>query len=290
MRSDPQQFTRQFYDEVRSLSKEAQKYVWEKTQDLWIEEHTSTYTIVPDEPEKTVLALSVGEMQREPDQIDKKISDLSIPPGMGEYATAKLEAEHSHLKMLLRSRAAGVVQILERVKSRCVDYASRVETQRRMSRKTSDFLATIQNQVNNYFAAHHEETFRKLQKASELVQSDKTEDLALALTAVRRAMKSIAEHFYPSSDKPHMCSDGKSRVLGEDSYLNRLEEFCNTLPGSTSSELLKAELSHLSLFARRLNDIASKGVHAEVTKAEAHQGLLGLYLFTSNLIGRLERP
>ena len=80
----------------------------------------------------------------------------------------------------------------------------------------------------------------------------------------------------------------KVRTLGDDQYLNRLEELCNTLPASSSSELLKAEVAYLSAFARRLNDIASKGVHAEATTAEAKQGLLGLDMFTSNLISRVE--
>lgn len=55
----------------------------------------------------------------------------------------------------------------------------------------------FQNTVDNYFATHHVETYEKLQKANELVESEKREDLALLLTAVRRAMKSIADHFLP---------------------------------------------------------------------------------------------
>lgn len=42
------------------------------------------------------------------------------------------------------------------------------------------------------------------------------------------------------------------------------------------------------VFARKLNDIASKGVHAEVTSGEAKQGLVGLYLFLSNIIEKME--
>jgi hypothetical protein len=48
----------------------------------------------------------------------------------------------------------------------------------------------------------------------------------------------------------------------------------------------------LVVFARRLNAMASKGVHAEVTLSEARQGFLGLYMFLYNLCQRLdaERP
>jgi hypothetical protein len=78
-------------------------------------------------------------------------------------------------------------------------------------------------------------------------------------------------------------------VLGEDRYLNRLDEFLLTRLGNSSSrDLLRSELSYLSAFARRLNDISSKGVHADVTPEEAKQGLLGLYMFLYNVISRLQ--
>jgi hypothetical protein len=49
---------------------------------------------------------------------------------------------------------------------------------------------------------------------------------------------------------------------------------------------LKAEVDYLSVFARRLNDLASKGAHAEVTSEEAKQGLLGLYMYLFNVTAR----
>lgn len=81
-----------------------------------------------------------------------------------------------------------------------------------------------------------------------------------------------------------MCNDGKARELGNEQYLNRLQEFfaCR-IARSTAKDLLRAELEQLSIFFRRLNDVASKGVHTDVTFVEARQGLVGLYFFLFNL-------
>ena len=51
---------------------------------------------------------------------------------------------------------------------------------------------------------------------------------------------------------------------------------------------MRAEVALLATFFRRLNDVASKGVHANVTAQEAKQGLVGLYMFLYNVIGRLQ--
>jgi len=48
--------------------------------------------------------------------------------------------------------------------------------------------------------------------------------------------------------------------------------------------LLKAELQQLGLYTEKINQLASKGVHAAVTLAEAKQGLVGLYFFLFNII------
>jgi hypothetical protein len=51
---------------------------------------------------------------------------------------------------------------------------------------------------------------------------------------------------------------------------------------------MRAEVDLLSTFFRKLNDIASKGVHANVTAQEAKQGMVGLYMFLYNVIARLQ--
>lgn len=87
-----------------------------------------------------------------------------------------------------------------------------------------------------------------------------------------------------------VCHDGKTRQLGEGEYLDRLQEFCCCqVSSSKSGKLLRAEVDYLVVFVRRLNEVASKGVHAEVSDIEAKQGLLGLYMFLSNLIAKIEQ-
>jgi hypothetical protein len=140
------------------------------------------------------------------------------------------------------------------------------------------------NDVNNFFKGQAEDVYFKLQKAAELVASSDPEDASLLLTEVRRAFKAAADFYYPSVAGKVICADGKERQLGDDKYLNRLQEFvARRLPGSSSKHLLQAELDYLGNFLKRLNDMASKGVHGSVALAEAKQGLVGLYFFLFNL-------
>jgi hypothetical protein len=281
------EFLRVLYDDTSHLKKEAQEFLVEKSLEYWLDTHTLDYSLATDEngEECNIFAFGVGEIASELEQAELSIRDLTLPEGMGEFDTAAFTDRYTSKKEWLRLRIRAVHTVRERIKTRCLNYAIRVERQLQAQSKSQNFLQQIQNEVNNYFKAYSEDVYTKLQKAAQLVDSKDSEDHSLLLTQVRRAIKASADFFYPPVVEPVLCSDGKERELGEDQYLNRLQEFLMTrFPESTSRELIKAELEQLGTLARRLNEIASKGVHADVSPEEAKQGLLGLYMFLYNVV------
>lgn len=214
---------------------------------------------------------------------------MALPSGMGEFDTAAFTDRYHNQKVQLRLRIRALYALKERIRSRCLNYAISVERQLEAQRKAQRFLDEIETEVNNFFKARSDDVYMKLQKASQLIDSGDSEDRSLLLTEVRRAIKSAADYFYPATAKPVMCADGVERGMGEEQYLNRLQEFLATgVQKSTSRDLLNAEFQHLAQLARRLNDVAAKGVHADVSVAEGKQGLLGLYLFLFNVVSQLQ--
>ncbi len=288
-------FKRVFVEDMRNLKPEAVKYVDDKSFQIWLAERTLPFNLDEDDDykdvneQRNVLALGIGDIESAITQLQGYIQDLTVPAGMAAFDTAAFTDSYSRRKAVFRMHIKANELVRNLVKARCFNYAVTVEKQLQAQQKPEMFLLEVQREVNNYFNARCDDVYTKLQKAAELADSASSEDHALLLTAVRRAMKAAADYFYPPPDNPVVCSDGKERKLGDDQYLNRLEEFIATsLPAGTSRDILKAELSFLAAFARRLNDISSKGVHADVTGGEAKQGLAGLYMFLYNVISRLQ--
>jgi hypothetical protein len=282
---------RVIHDDASHLKKEAQKFLYEKSLEYWMELHTLDYSLASDDDgeERNILDIGVGELDPELEKWERSIEDMTIPLGMGESDTAAFTDQYNNKKTQIRLRIQATHTIKERIKTRCLNYAISIERQLEAQRKTQSFLEQAQNDVNNYFKAHSDDVYTKLQKAAQLVESDNPEDLSLLLTQVRRAIKAAADFFYPPSDQKIKCSDGIERVLDDKQYLNRLQEFLEAnLAKSSSRDLLYAELDYLGAFARRLNKVASKGVHAAVSMSEAKQGLLGLYLFLYNVCSHLQ--
>ncbi len=289
LRSDTHQFKTSFIQEAQNLNEEARNRLWTVTRDRWIEERTLDYSLDPDNEDKKVFVLGVGQLRLEIEQTERSIEDLRLPEGMGEFDTAAFTDRNQNLRAQMRRKIQACTTVLERVRTRCLYYANRVESQLEAESKASSLIASLQSDVHNYYASRSDATYQSLRKAASLIGSTDMEDHALLLTSIRRAVRAAADFHYPPVTGPVICHDGQSRMLGEEQYLNRLQEFCTQkFHGGTSTRLLQAELDLFSTFIRRLNEVASKGVHAEVSRAEARQGLLGAYLFFSNLIAKLE--
>jgi hypothetical protein len=287
------EFARVLHDDMSHLNDEARRFLNEKSLDRWLEIHTLDSGTLPntddDGEDRNVLAIAVGEMDAELDQCERWINDLAIPPGMGEYDTAAFTDRYVGRKQMMRRRIKGIQTVKQRIRTLCLNYAIRIERQLLAQVKSQSFLEQTQNEVNNYFMAHAEDVYKKLQSAAQLVDSTNPEDSSLLLTQVRRAISVVADHFYPPVDDLVICSDGKKRALGKEQYLNRLQEYlATTFAQSSANELLRAEYEYLAVFTRRLNDVASKGVHDSVDAQEGKQGLIGLYLFLYNLVSRLQ--
>jgi hypothetical protein len=287
---DKNEVVRALYDDISSLKKEAQKLVFELSLERWLELHViESFTPAEDRHKRegdrrNVLMIAVGELEGELEQWERAIADLTLPPGMGEFDTAAFTDRLLSEKAAIRMRIKALQTLKARLKTRCLNYAIQIERQLGLQQRNQGFLESVQNDVNNFFKARSEDVFNKLMKAGQLAASADLEDSALLLTEVRRALKAAADYFYPPVDGKVMCSDGVERSLGNEQYLNRLHQFvAERATGSVSKEMLQAELDHLTSFFRRLNDMASKGVHANVTVSEAKQGLIGLYFLLSNI-------
>lgn len=285
---DRKQIHEAFFEETRHLKKDAREFLWESTTDRWIEERSFDYSFDSENDEKNVLGMGVGELIHEVELMEKWIQDLKLPNGMGEFDTAAFTDRHTDMKSQMRLKIRACHSLLERIRTRCLNYATRVEGQLRAAEQASSFIGSVQLDVHNYYAARSDSAYRKLRKAAALIDSSESEDHAFLLTSIRRAVKAVADYHYPPSGHGVVCSDGRERVLDDSKYLNRLQEFCaREFPPSTSTSLFQSELEYFSVFVHRLNSAASKGVHAEVTQLEAKQGLLGLYMLLSNLIAKL---
>lgn len=278
-REDCQGLSEEFIERCLQLS-----FAW------WTTERAVPFKL-PEHSENDLLAFPVGGILVQVAQMEAAIRDLQVPTGMSQFDTAAFTDSYTQRRIEYRVHIQASRMILDRIKANCYNYAVSMEKQLRAQESPDTFLQQVQTKVNNYFKSQSPGVHEKLQKAAELTAAADSEDASLLLVEIRRAIHAVADHFQPPSAEPVICADGQIRTLSADKYLNRLSEFlAREFPSSTSNDLLRAEWDLLDRFIRRVYDIASKGTHSSVTRDEASQGFVGLYLFLFNLVSKIQRP
>jgi DNA uptake protein ComE-like DNA-binding protein len=138
----------------------------------------------------------------------------------------------------------------------------------------------IRERVDNLLLDICPNAIEKFMSAYERLGSTSSEDWSLALTACRRVIKAVADVLFPPTDELR-----NGRKLGEEQYINRLWAFLDTrLEASSDKDLAKAHVDYLGSFIQRLNDKASKGVHATVSYEEAVRAVLYTYLTLGDIL------
>lgn len=287
---DIKQLNHAVYESVSDMNEDTRKSLWTLTVDHWIAERQLTGKYVDnDKQSPMVLNYGIGEIDSELERLTKSIDDMHLPTGMDAYDTASFYDRHSASLIAVREHIHDIQTIRQRIKTRCLNYISRMEAQTESQHKTNMFLQSVQNEVHNYFAVKSDDVYGKLQKALQLIDSTDCEDQSLLLTVVRRSIHAVADHFCPPVGGLTTGKDGTSHRMGPEEYMNRLHQYLSTLfQRSSSSELMLAESEYLAAVARKLNHHASKGVHSDVSVKDAQQGLISLYMLLYNVISTLQ--
>jgi len=104
------------------------------------------------------------------------------------------------------------------------------------------------------------------------------------LLCCRRILKSFADSIFPAQADPYDGKDGKKHDLTDDKYINRLHAFVSkTAQSGTFGEVIKARIDYICTPIEAINDQASKGVHANVSRREADSTVLQTYFLLADL-------
>ena len=121
----------------------------------------------------------------------------------------------------------------------------------------------------------------KLAHAIERASTDDPEAWSAAAMSCRRVLKDFADAVYPPKDEMV-----EGHAVTDDKYINRLYAFAKQHGGTA---LALEELEALGRALERMNELGSKGVHADVSKEETDVAIVRTYILLSQL-AKLARP
>ncbi|MUG72176.1 ComEA family DNA-binding protein [Paenibacillus validus] len=130
------------------------------------------------------------------------------------------------------------------------------------------------------------ELAEKLMQAFKSVSTDNPEEWSHALTSCRRLIENLAAELSPATDELY-----NGRSLGRNQYINRVWAFMDkSISSESNRDLAKTHVDFVGSYLQRLHKLTNKGVHAQLSRAEAIKAVFHIYLICASILEYHDEP
>lgn len=233
--------------------------------------------------ETVILAPSVASLETSVESL-MTIHDDDIPEGMSPVDTGLAFLDRRRVRADLTMPLAERRSMLERIKDAAYTYVLDSEAQILVGAAVPDSVARGREFVEAELARRAPKALEALRAAESRAVEGDGEAASQAAASCRRAIKALADALYPPGP-PVEGEDGVTRSMDDDHYRNRLTTWVHEKKGrSTHADLLASNLVTLGVRLKSLDDLASKGVHADLSQAEVESCVSWVYTLAADLL------
>lgn len=232
-----------------------------------------------------VLAFSLGQLEQSLTLARHVYNDLAVPANLTPIDTYFVAQGIESGKANMLTSIQQQEQILERVKTAIHSFLVATESELDEGQEDSPLFQRAQEYINTALAKYAPKALAKFVAAQDRLYSGNPEDLAHALTSCRRMIKDLADALYPATEETVTGNDGIPRKLSDDAYRNRLLQYVREQMGSrVHGSVIQKTLDGLGARLKSLDSLASKGVHDDVSAAEAETCIVWTYLLAADIV------
>jgi hypothetical protein len=180
---------------------------------------------------------------------------------------------------------------LGRIRRNVHAYLSRCESELVDGRPYSQTFDRLRLHVEANLSDRAPGVVNELRAALERCEDGTPESNAQAMLACRRALKALADCLYPATNADVKGPDGVSRKMTDDKYVNRLWQWIHErVRDGHYRASIQAGLTDVGTRLEVIYDLASKGVHATTSPAEARSCVMQTVLVVADFVIATEEP
>lgn len=211
----------------------------------------------------------------------------------GDYASIamnSLTSSVSHSTSNLIQNITTSQKRLASLKAKYYEYALKKQIEITFGNVAIDVFSGYRERVDNEFSKLSKETLLKLQAIEGKLDSDNPELYSQALTTCRRLFESVSEElfdkYYPDyQEKKYKTKSGKEIDVSGDHYKNKISAVIEVLEDkSVNKTVVGSNVMYLLDWIDNLIDLQCKGVHENVTKADAEKCIIQTYLCLGDIL------
>jgi predicted house-cleaning noncanonical NTP pyrophosphatase (MazG superfamily) len=229
--------------------------------------------------------LSVSQLEDNLRAMERAYDDAQPPAGLTPIDAAFAAERATKTRADLLPDLQWTRGTLGKIRQDVHNYLVSVEADLLAGKVNSDIFQRAQLYINEALRKYAPDALTKFVASQESLSSGTPEDYAHALASSRRLIKALADALYPASGQDVVGIDGTPRSMSDDKYKNRLTEYVReNVEGKRHRQIVVQLVSELSNRLNALDGLASKGVHDEVTQAEAETCVVWTYMLAGDIV------
>lgn len=234
---------------------------------------------------ENVNVASIAQIESNLAQLRSVYAEYSVSDKGSTYyahqAAIAADAGQAKLLPMIQSHA----QIIERVRQDVHSYLLQTEISLHTGKSAGSVFERGLEYVRTSLAERAPSALEKFSAAEESLAGGTPEDLAHALTSTRRMIKDLADALYPATGETIVGADNVERTMDDEAYRNRLIQFAKEKLGKhLQGKVMGDTLASYGKRITNLDSMANKGVHSDVTAAEAEQCVIWSFMLTADLL------
>ncbi len=275
--------TEVFYHLSQSLSKEQLAAIRKHIVENYVGRRTLSEASRTNE--NNMCGLSVVEIESRIAQMQQTIDSLRVPSNLSALDAYAIEEQNRIDRNNLESAIYELQRILDRIRVAVQFFLTELEKRLSYEESNRDVFDENRRFVESKLQEVAPQVLEQFAVAQKRLKDDDCESTAHAMLSCRRVLKAVADRLYPARKEPVACSDGVTRTLADDKYVNRLWQYASErMHGSPTGDMILPRINELGGRIDSLYDLASKGVHASASLFEARQCMIHTYLLVSELL------
>jgi hypothetical protein len=228
---------------------------------------------------------SIAQLEAQLKQVSELIESYqNVPANLTPFDTYFVLKDFEKASAAVIPLRSELEAIIERVRQAIYDFLVETERQMDVGQVRPHVFDRAREYLRTSLTSRAPDALRKLESAENALAEGGSENLSYALTSCRRTIKELADALYPATNAIITGLDGRKRKMNDEAYRNRLMQYATERVGKSHERMLDETLRSLGNRLERLIDLASKGVHGDVTQWEAETCLTWTYLTIADLL------
>lgn len=228
---------------------------------------------------------SIAQVEAHLAQLKTVYAECSVADKGSTYYAYEAALAADKLQAKLLPLIQSYVKIIEHVRQDIYSYLLLTEKNLYTGKPTSSVFERGLEYVRTSLAERAPAALDKFLAAEVSLAGGTPEDLSHALTSTRRMIKDLADALYPATGETIVGEDRVERVMDDDAYRNRLVQFAKEKLGKRlRGKVMGDTLASYGKRITNLDSMASKGVHSDVTAAEAEQCVIWSFMLVADLL------